>query len=219
MNKFLRMSREKIIALTILALFLATPVVSAEYNAPCQIDADCKSIYTDEYRCYNRHCMRKYFTYNTRELTGTVVVILIAMIANAGGLGAGAVIIPIYMFFYGFVATDAIPLSKITIFAGAVTNIAFNWNTRHIYNHNRFLINYNVASSMIPLLLAGTTIGVILSKFLPSIIITCGLIFYLILSILKLYKRGMKMHLAEIEEKKMMENPEVSNSKLDSFMF
>jgi hypothetical protein len=31
------------------------------------------------------------------------------MFANAGGLGAGAVIIPIYIFIYGFAPTDSIP--------------------------------------------------------------------------------------------------------------
>jgi uncharacterized membrane protein YfcA len=147
--------------------------------------------------------MRKYFTYNFRELMGCLVVIGIAMIANAGGLGAGAVIIPIYMFFFDFVATDSIPLSKITIFAGAVVNMVFNWNNRHIHNKNEFLTNYNLASVMIPLLLGGTTVGVMLSKFLPGLIITMALIVYLSLSIIKLYKRGMKMHKKEVEQDKL----------------
>lgn len=82
------------------------------------------------------------------------------MFANAGGLGAGAVIIPIYMFIYGFAPTDSIPLSKITIFAGAITNVLFIWNSRLPNNPNAFLIGYEMSSAMIPLLLCGTMIGV-----------------------------------------------------------
>lgn len=75
------------------------------------------------------HCIRTWFTFdNWREWTGAIIVVVISMFANAGGLGAGAVIIPIYVFVYGFAVTDSIPLSKITIFAGAVSNIFFTWN-------------------------------------------------------------------------------------------
>lgn len=198
--RLFKMKNTKLLASMVTLFCIMSLTKAAEYNAPCEIDEDCKSIYTNSYRCYNRHCMRKYFTYNFKEVMGMLVVIVVASIANAGGLGAGAVIIPIYMFFYDFVATDAIPLSKITIFAGAVINIYFNWSNRHIHNKNKFLTNYNIASIMIPLLLAGTTIGVMLSKFLPSLVITMALILYLTLSIIKLYKRGMKLHLKEMNE-------------------
>lgn len=145
-------------------------------------------IYTDSYICNkDNQCQRKHFTFNSREIVGAFIVIIIAMIANAGGLGAGAVIIPVYMFMYGFNTTDSIPLSKITIFAGALVNVAFTWHYRHINDKNRFLTNYSLAAIMIPLLLAGTMIGVMLSKLLPAVIITLGLIFYLSLSIVKLY--------------------------------
>jgi len=60
------------------------------------------------------------------------------MFANAGGLGAGAVIIPVYIFVYGFSPTDSIPLSKITIFAGAIASVMFMWNSRNDKEKNKF---------------------------------------------------------------------------------
>lgn len=66
--------------------------------------------YTEMYHCENNHCLRKPFTFdNSREFIGAIVIVIISMFANAGGLGAGAVIIPIYIFIYGFAPTDSIP--------------------------------------------------------------------------------------------------------------
>lgn len=180
----------KSICLLVLGL-LTSSALASEYNHPCQIDEECFGIYTRSYKCIENHCMRREFDYSSRELMGALVVIFVASVANAGGLGAGAVIIPIYMFFYDFSATDAIPLSKITIFAGAVVTFLFNCTDRHHKNKNKFVIDYPMASILVPLLLAGTTSGVMLSRFLPGLLITFCLISYLILSTYKLYQRGM----------------------------
>lgn len=186
--------------------FCATIGKAAVYNAPCKLTAECVNIYTSDYQCIDSHCKRKGLNYNPEELLGSIMIIFIAMVANAGGLGAGAVIIPVYMFMYGFVATDSIPLSKITIFAGAIVNIIFTWNHRHFADKNKHLINYNLGTIMIPLLLGGTMIGVMISKLLPGLIITIGLICYLALSIFKLYEKGMNAHKLELRDKLIQNN-------------
>lgn len=146
--------------------------------------------------------MRKAFTYDNHECIGVIVIILISMFANAGGLGAGAVMIPVYMIFYSFSATDSVPLSKITIFAGAIVNLILSWNTRHHKDPNRFLTNYNQAAVIIPLLLAGTQIGVILSKLFPPIAIIGGLVYFLQKTSVSMYKRAKKEWLTEQESRR-----------------
>lgn len=192
-------TRHLIRNLSILAVSALPVVKSAVYSAQCQLNSECVSIYTSSYVCINNHCQRKPLSFNTVELSGALLIVVISMIANAGGLGAGAVIIPVYIFVYGYSTTDSIPLSKVTIFAGALINVFFIWNKRHITNKNRFLINYSLAATMIPLLLAGTMLGVLLSKLLPAVIITGALIGYLGLSIIKLYFRGLSAHKKEQE--------------------
>lgn len=54
------------------------------------------------------------------------------------------------------------------------------------------MINYNLSSVMMPLLLAGTQLGVILSRFLPAMAITFMLVFYLMSSAKKMYYRANK---------------------------
>lgn len=197
------MSSFRGILIGLLSIILVTnsSVRCSEFNHPCQTDEECFDIYTHSYKCIENHCMRRYFNYSLRELLGGLVVIFVASVANAGGLGAGAVIIPIYMFFYDFSATDAIPLSKITIFAGAVVTFIFNCTDRHHKNKNKFVIDYPMASILIPLLLAGTTSGIMMSRFLPGLIITFCLISYLVLSTYKLYQRGMQLHKQESKAK------------------
>ena len=202
----MRVQNKYRIMLLTLFMSLINSSYSAIYNAPCNIDVDCYNIYNPEYRCYSGHCRRKNFEFNTRECLGMILIVIISMVANAGGLGAGAVIIPVYMFVYGFVATDSIPLSKVTIFAGALINLFFIWKKRHIFVKDKFLIEYELASVMIPLLLAGTMVGVLLSKFLPSFFITLALMVYLGLSILKLYKKGRKTHEQEKNQQKLINN-------------
>jgi uncharacterized membrane protein YfcA len=53
------------------------------------------------------------------------MIVIISCLANAGGLGGGPIIIPIFIFFFDYVAAEAIPMSKANILAGALVNIFF----------------------------------------------------------------------------------------------
>lgn len=139
------------------------------------------------------------------------------MFANAGGLGAGAVIIPIYIFIYGFAPTDSIPLSKITIFAGAIANVLFMWNERKEGLRNNFLISYEMAAAMIPLLLCGTMIGVLLSKFLPPAVVTGCLVLYLVYSTWKMFEKARQITKKENTERaKLTAIQQQNNSEMNT---
>ena len=180
------------ILIVVLWLAVIGIVKSAVYNAKCSNDKLCQHIYTSEYDCENGNCIRKSFEYNIKQVIGIIVIVLLTTVANAGGLGAGAVIIPVYMFLYDFSATDSIPLSKITIFAGAIVNYVLSWKERYRKKNNKFVINYQFASIIVPLILSGTQVGVSLSKFLPPFVIVAGLVSYLGYSVVKMYQRGKK---------------------------
>ena len=142
------------------------------------------------------------------ERLGNVMVVIISTITNAGGVGAGTIIIPVYMFFYGFVSSDAIPLSRVTIFAGSFINYLLNWNQRDPHAKNRLMINYPLASVMMPLLLAGTQIGVIFSRFLPAAAVTLILVFYLTSSAQKMLERAKKDTAIENENLRKLKEEE-----------
>lgn len=115
------------------------------------------------------------------------------MLANAGGLGAGAVIIPVYIFIYDFAPTDSIPLSKITIFAGAIASVMLTACQRRADDKNKLIINYEMAAAIVPLLLIGTMVGVLASKTLPPVAITGCLCLYLVYSTYKMCQKAIEI--------------------------
>ena len=65
---------------------------------------------------------------------GLILIFLVSILTNAGGIGGGAILIPIYTFIFDFTIGASIPLSKATIFSGAVVNILLSFNNR-VKNH------------------------------------------------------------------------------------
>jgi uncharacterized membrane protein YfcA len=201
---------------TLVVVGLLGVVKASIFNSPCINTAQCQLMYNNQYRCYDNHCMRKDFTYSTKDFVGFLLVIIISMITNAGGVGAGTIIIPAYIFFFDFVSSDAIPLSRVTIFAGSLVNYLINWTQRDPKDPNKFLINYNLASVMMPLLLAGTQIGVILSRFFPAAAITLVLFGYLISSSRQMLVRARKDTAKEKEQEKALQRDDSDASKTTS---
>lgn len=201
-------------ALAPLFLWCVAPVQASIYNARCTVSEDCLKIYNRDYECSEGSCIRHHFDYSTRELFGAVTVVFVSMITNAGGVGAGTVIIPVFEIFYNFVSSDAIPLSRITIFAGSLVNYLLNWNQRD-ERTGRHLIDYRLSAVMMPLLLAGTQVGVILSRFLPSVVITGTLVLYLSHSARQMLKRAKSDSAKETQSLEVSETMTESDSVKD----
>jgi len=194
---------KKVVCGLIISLVLLSNVDAAIYNAPCKVNQDCIRIYNDAYQCTDGHCIRQPITFTWKEILGIGIIFVVASIANAAGLGAGPVLVPVYMFLFKFVATDSIPLSKIAILSGSIVNTLVYWSSRHPKSKNRFIINYPLASCMVPLLIGGTMIGVMLSKLLPPVFILGSLIIYLLLSIWKIFKKASSSWKKEKEEREI----------------
>ena len=118
---------------------------------------------------------------------------MVSILANAGGIGGGALLTPIYIWLFDFSVEDAIPLSKMTIFMGAIVNYLILKNARLDDDSNTPLINYSLAGVIVPMLLAGTSIGVFGAKFFPPILILGFLSGFLILSTFKMFQKALQM--------------------------
>jgi len=75
---------------------------------------------------------------------------------------------------------------------------------------NRLLINYEMAATIVPLLLIGTMIGVLLSKILPPVAITGCLCLYLIYSTYKMCTKAMETTRKENAKRKAIADLEAS---------
>lgn len=84
------------------------------------------------------------------DVTGVGLACLGLMIAAAGGIGGGGILVPLYILVLGFDPKHAIPLSNITIFGGAITNTVLNLSKRHP-DADRPLVDWDLILVMEPL--------------------------------------------------------------------
>lgn len=68
---------------------------------------------------------------DSSDYAGLGFTIIGLMIAAGGGIGGGGILVPIFILVMGFTPKHAIPLSNITVFAGAIANNALNMSKRH----------------------------------------------------------------------------------------
>lgn len=138
--------------------------------------------------------------FSLTKTTALLLIVIVSILTNAAGIGGGAIFIPIYTLMFDFTIGGAIPLSKATIFAGAITNIFMAYDDRMLKSPNKLVIDYKLVSFIVPLILSGTMIGVILMKILPPLIIFIFLILYLFISIRKVVMKGLELNKKENEE-------------------
>lgn len=105
---------------------------------------------------------------NGWDVTGVGLACIGLMIAAAGGIGGGGILVPLYILVLGFDPKHAIPLSNITIFGGAITNTVLNLSKRHP-DADRPLVDWDLILVMEPL--TSTRFWVCLSVR----IVRCGL--------------------------------------------
>ena len=148
----------------------------------CITDADCFKDFEyckkDEGICEHKDL----FGLNGIEIAGIFCTILILATSNSGGLGGGGSMIPIIIIFFGFGTKQAIGLSNASIAVSSICRYFFNSKKSHPYKNGKgVLVDYNIASLMLPMIVVGATIGVMLNKILPIIVVT------IILTILLLF--------------------------------
>lgn len=129
------------------------------------------------------------------------------MLAAPSGIGGGGILVPMYLAIGKFSPRHGIPLSKATIFGGAVTNNYFNVQRRHPAC-NRPLIDYNICMVMEPVLLLGTIMGVFFNAISPGWLITMLLVCTLTyttyrttIKALETYEKEMKTEREEEEQR------------------
>ena len=116
--------------------------------------------------------------------------------SNASGLGGGLLFIPVLLLIMNFYPHEAIPISKIVIFAGALTSFIQNTKVKRPGRNSKAL-NYNLVIVNAPNLLLGTVLGVTLNKILPGSLILFFLCLLLLYYCFKIFKTFLKLYKAE----------------------
>ena len=133
----------------------------------CKTDSDCSRLSV----CISEECEHKdLFPMGVVEYLGVFLVILLAGLSNAGGVGGGAIMTPILILLFGFIPHYAIPISQVIIFGGSLIAIAMKLPSRHP-TRDKPLIFYDLILLTNSPLLLGISTGVMLNEILPSWVI------------------------------------------------
>jgi uncharacterized membrane protein YfcA len=114
------------------------------------------------------------------------MIIFGSALSNAGGIGGGGLLIPILILQLKFLTHEAIPISKLMIFTGALTSFIMGLGNKHPHR-NATALDYNVAGMLIPMTLFGTMVGVTLNKVTPPSLILICLTIVLVINTIKTF--------------------------------
>jgi hypothetical protein len=153
----------------------------------CSMDTDCSGY--PYIICDNRVCAHKQvFPILPLEFAGFIILPLILMLCSMAGIGGGMVDSPACMAFYQFSTKNATALSNFILLFSSVARFIYNINQKHP-DKDAVVIDYALASVMLPTVLMGSFIGVIINTVFPSVILTAGLtVICLIISIQAAFK-------------------------------
>ena len=164
----------------IFILFLLLGLLSSIDNEILSTQTKCNCDYLNV--CVDGKCKHKqFFPPFTIEIVGTLMIIVGSALSNAGGIGGGGLLIPILILLLKFQTHEAIPISKIMIFTGALTAFMLGLSVKHPHR-KAIAVDYNIAGLMIPMVLFGTMVGVSLNKLCPPPIILICLTFVLVIN-------------------------------------
>ena len=134
------------------------------------------------------------------DIIGLLMTSLFVMIAAGGGIGGGGVLVPTYIFVFGFSPHIAIPLSTITILGSSIAHVIVNWFKKHPFA-DRPLIDWDMMLMMEPLTIAGTVVGSYLNVILPPIALCAMLVFLLAATTVKTMLKGIKEYKKESKQR------------------
>ncbi|CAG9467364.1 unnamed protein product [Pedinophyceae sp. YPF-701] len=126
------------------------------------------------------------FPIAARDVLGLILVGLALFVAAGGGIGGGALLIPIILLVMAFPTESAIALSNATVFGGACANLALNVQKRHRLA-DRPLVDWSLVAIMEPPTVIGAMVGGYINRMFPGWI---TLVLLALLLALLTYKLG-----------------------------
>ncbi|EGZ28027.1 hypothetical protein PHYSODRAFT_469591 [Phytophthora sojae] len=168
-----------------------SPVLDVEPEVSCEAATDCLAQGLEHSTCRAGVCVDDaLFPLSREEIAGSISAFLASVVAAGSGLGGGGLLVPLYIMTMSMSSHEAVPLSKATIFGGAIASFLLNVRKRHPLVRSRPLIDYETILLMEPMTLAGTIIGVNMNAVFPEWLITLCIVWLLTKTALRTYSKG-----------------------------
>jgi len=125
---------------------------------------------------------------------------LAGVLCCAGGIGGGGIYVTVLMVFGALSVHDAIPLSKVVVFAASTPSLILNLAktiTVREESKSQGLIDWNLCRVVIPWALIGTLLGVFLNGHIPGKVIVALLSTILVGILAMIIRTGYQQHCKE----------------------
>ena len=157
--------------------------------------------------CYNRsfsinnfsqteNSSKSLFPLSALEIFGLFLTIVVAGLANSGGIGGGTLLTSILIIFFYYTENQALSIVYSLVFGGSLGNF-FNIAGRRNPQTGKPLIDFDLALVCMPLMVMGTTFGVVLGRMVAPIVIIVGIIVVTAYSTIKVYKKAKRQYAEE----------------------
>ena len=136
----------------------------------CKVSEDCNKY--PYFVCDNEYCEHKgVFPPYLKEVIGLLVLAVLMSLSTIAGVGGGGVVTPMLMTFFVMDTKSAIAISGFSILTCSVTRYVLKINQKHPERKECVVIDYGLASVMLPTVLMGSLVGVLVNVMLPGLIL------------------------------------------------
>ena len=179
----------------------------------CNVDSDCYEPPFNYCEVEQNECVHKeVFPQEPIEIIGLIVFGVIMALCTVAGIGGGGVAVAMLMAFFYFTTKYAISISVFSILVCSTSRYIYNLNTPHPEKPNVNLLDYGLASIMMPLTLAGAQFGGIVLDIFPESVIQIMLFLLLLFLTWSTFKKAIQLDRKEraaAAKKKVEESSEM----------
>ena len=104
------------------------------------------------------------------EIGGLFTISLLLTLCNMAGIGGSGDLIPLLIAFFHFETKQAIAITGFAIFVCAVVRYIYIFRHKHPQK-DAVVIDYSIASVMLPTIFIGSFLGVMVNIVLPNLVI------------------------------------------------
>ena len=144
------------------------------------------------------------------EVIGLLSFAFVMALCTVAGIGGGGIAISLIIAFFKFTTKPAVAISSFTILVCSTMRFLYNFNSTNPEKPGMILLDYSLATVMMPTTLAGSQIGSYFYIMFPSLYIT--ILLTLLLGVLgwQSARKAMELHEKELADR---ENTKSKRSK------
>jgi len=201
-------------------LFVGLTLLSLVYAADerCEVtitDGHRTETCPDLYYCKEGMCVHKdIFPMSKKEIIGTVLIMIVTGLANAGGSSGTALTTLLLLIFFNYNENKGVMIAYALVFGGALgnfINVGFGKNKET----GKPQIDYNICLICMPLMLLGTSFGILANRMIAPFFIAAGLAYVMYISLGKIFKKAKKEYEEESNKAKGMQKEIDQGQEMD----